>query len=79
MNEFSQQLEEFSKQFNNKLPELFSFPSGSEQQVSKAMYYSLSNGGKRLRPFLLTKIAELFNVSPSLSFPVAASLEMLHT
>lgn len=79
MSELSHKLEEFSKQFNTKLQDLFSFPDGSEQQVSKAMYYSLSNGGKRLRPFLLTKIADLFEIPASVSFAVAASLEMIHT
>ncbi len=79
MSELNYQLEEFSNNFNSMLLKLFNFPNGSEQQVSRAMYYSLRNGGKRLRPFLVTKVAELFSVPFSLSFPVAASLEMLHT
>ena len=43
------------------------------------MYYSLSNGGKRLRPFLLHKTAELFGVEYKDALDVAVSLEMLHT
>ena len=43
------------------------------------MYYSLTNGGKRLRPFLVYQTASLFNILPEIAFPVAASLEMLHT
>lgn len=79
MSDFNQSLKNFSSEFNNYLPELFNFPSGSEQQVAKAMFYSLSNGGKRLRPFLLMQTAKLFNIPFDISFPVAASLEMLHT
>jgi farnesyl diphosphate synthase len=76
---FSKKLKTFSESFNNCLPILFTFPKGTEQQVSRAMYYSLSNGGKRLRPFLLCKTAQLFDVDLSVSGAVAASLEMLHT
>lgn len=79
MNDFEQYLKEFSLRFNNKLDTLFHFPCGSEQQVSRAMYYSLMNGGKRLRPFLVYQTANLFSVSEDISFYVAASLEMLHT
>lgn len=79
METFVSLLKRFSGQFNDKLPQLFDFPQGSEQEVSRAMFYSLSNGGKRLRPFLVTETAKLFNIAENISFPVAASLEMLHT
>ena len=79
MTDFAARLKEFSADFNSHLPALFNFPQGTEQQVSRAMFYSLSNGGKRLRPFLVCKTAGLFGISPQISFPVAASLEMLHT
>ncbi len=79
MPQFSETLKNFSDAFNARLPELFVFPNGTEQQAAQAMFYSLSNGGKRLRPFLLCRVAALFSVPESTSFPVAASLEMLHT
>lgn len=79
MEKFLQHLQQFSIKFNSQLISLFDFPDGSEQRVSRAMYYSLTNGGKRLRPFLLTYTANLFNIPETISFPVAASLEMLHT
>lgn len=79
MTDFNEMLKKFSNDFNNRLPELFDFPQGSEQQAAKAMYYSLSNGGKRLRPFLVVNTAQLFDIPADVSFPVAASLEMLHT
>ena len=79
MSDFAAKLKNFSSEFNAKLPALFSFPQGGERQVSEAMYYSLSNGGKRLRPFLLMQTAALFDVPAESSFAAAASLEMLHT
>ena len=79
MSNFNRILKDFSTDFNNKLPHLFNFPSGTERQVSQAMFYSLSNGGKRLRPFLVANTAYLFNVPENIWFNVAASLEMLHT
>ena len=79
MYDFTTDLQQFSGEFNAKLPQLFNYPSGLEKRVSKAMFYSLSNGGKRLRPFLVCRTADIFDIPFNRSFPVAASLEMLHT
>jgi len=79
MSDFAGKLKEFSVDFNKKLPDLFVFAKGRERQVAEAMFYSLSNGGKRLRPFLVMKSAALFGVSAEKSFVVAAALECLHT
>lgn len=79
MTNFTAKLKQFSAQFNEQLPALFSYPKGSERQVAQAMFYSLSNGGKRLRPYLVCETAALFGIDKTISFPVAASLEMLHT
>ena len=79
MSDFVARLKGFSNEFNAKLPELFDYPVGRERRVSEAMYYSLANGGKRLRPFLVTATAQLFGVLPEQSFITAAALECLHT
>lgn len=79
MNDFSSRLSAFSQNFNKRLPELFPFPTGIEKRVVEAMYYSLSNGGKRLRPYLVTETASLFGIAPEHSFITAAALECLHT
>ncbi len=79
MSDFETTLKDFSTEFNSKLSSFFPYPKGSEKQVSQAMYYSLSNGGKRLRPFLLCKTAELFGIDKKVSLSPAVSLEMLHT
>lgn len=79
MSDFENSLKKFSHDFNTEISSFFSYPSGTEKQVSQAMFYSLSNGGKRLRPFLLCKTAELFGVDKKVSLYPAVSLEMLHT
>ena len=79
MSDFQSRLAAFSAAFNAKLPALFPLPQGREKRVVEAMFYSLSNGGKRLRPFLVTASAGLFGISPEQAFPTAAALECLHS
>ncbi|MBQ9731652.1 MAG: polyprenyl synthetase family protein [Alphaproteobacteria bacterium] len=79
MSDFITELKLFSNRFNDKLPALFEFVSGQEKRVAEAMFYSLANGGKRLRPFLVMKTAEIFGVDFEKSFITAAALECLHT
>ena len=79
MNSFSSQLIAFSQNFNQRLPELFTLPIGAEKRFVEAMFYSLSNGGKRLRPYLVTETASLFGISSEQSFITAVALECLHT
>lgn len=79
MTELKQSLSEFSARFNADLPQYFPLPDGAEKRVAEAMSYSLLNGGKRLRPFLLCQCAALFDVDYKTALPAAASLEMLHT
>ena len=79
MTELKQSLSEFSARFNADLPQYFPLPDGAEKRVAEAMSYSLLNGGKRLRPFLLCQCAALFDIDYKTALPAAASLEMLHT
>ena len=79
MTDILYQIKDFSTQFNQKLPDLFVTPEGKEKRVSEAMLYSLMNGGKRIRPFLVTECARLFGKDEDFAFMAAASLEMLHT
>ena len=51
----------------------------SDSKIVEAMRYSLFAGGKRLRPFLVLSSSDLFNVPRSMSVPVAAAIEMVHT
>ena len=72
-------LAEYAEGFNKKIAAFFSLPTGKERRALEAMAYSVLNGGKRLRPFLMTETAKLFGKTPEETFPAAAALEMLHT
>lgn len=80
MTDIQNRLKEFSQQFNDYIEQFFPLPEGPEKRVVEAMKYSVMNGGKRLRPFLVCETAKLFDVP---TYPTAAqigaALEMLHS
>ena len=73
------QIKDFSTRFNERLKPLFSNIEGPQKRVVDAMEYAVLNGGKRLRPFLISTCAALFGVDEQKSFTAGASVEMLHT
>ena len=50
----------------------------AEQKLFDAMRYSVLNGGKRLRPFLVMNAAHLFGVDEDRALRAAAALECVH-
>ena len=48
-------------------------------RLAEAMDYSLSAGGKRIRPVLLLAACEMAGGSPEEALPFACALEMIHT
>lgn len=79
MTDFINIINEYSSRFNRQIAQLFPKPVGAEKKVVQAMEYSVMNGGKRLRPYLVYQSACLFGKDFEQSFPAAASLEMLHS
>jgi len=79
MSGFCEKLKTYTEYFNQELPKFFPLPDGLEKRVVEAMFYSVANGGKRLRPFLVAETAFLFGIPRQQSLPVAASLEFLHS
>ena len=79
MTDIAENLTVFSKKFNADLENCFPPVAGAENRVIEAMKYSVMNGGKRLRPYLLCECAALFGVPYESAFKAAASLEMLHS
>ena len=79
MTDIAESLISFSKKFNTDLENCFPSVAGAENRVVEAMKYSVMNGGKRLRPYLLCECAGLFGVPYEAAFKAAASLEMLHS
>lgn len=49
------------------------------RRLREAMSYSLTAGGKRLRPVLCIKAGEIFGLPREKSLPMAIALEMIHT
>ncbi|XJZ26171.1 polyprenyl synthetase family protein [Bacillota bacterium Lsc_1132] len=47
--------------------------------IKEAMYYSLSAGGKRIRPLLLFATMDAFEADPKRGLLAAAAIEMIHT
>lgn len=56
-----------------------SLPSDMPNRLWSSMDYSLSGGGKRLRPILCMATAEAFGVSRKDVMPMALAYEMVHT
>ncbi len=79
MSDFLEKLQAYTTDFNTRLPHFFPMPNGAEKRVVEAMFYSVINGGKRLRPFLVAETAALFEVNREQSLPTAVALEMLHS
>ena len=54
-------------------------PAPAPRRLRESMMYSLTAGGKRLRPILCLKAAEVFGMSWEAALPLAVSFEMIHT
>ena len=71
-------LGENAKAVNGVLDDLLELSDGPESRVVEAMRYTALSGGKRIRPFLVTASAGLFNVDKARALRVAAAVEMIH-
>jgi len=60
------------------LDDLLPAGDGPEHRLMDAMRYATLGGGKRVRPFLVTASAELFNVASRSALRAAAAVEMVH-
>lgn len=64
------QIESLLENYINTLP---------DSTTKSAMLYSLTAGGKRIRPHLLYTVLEGYSVNPEIGNPFACALEMIHT
>ncbi len=69
----------YSTEFNARLSEFFPLGTEAESRVVEAMKYSVTNGGKRLRPFLVNETAGLFGLTFEETLRTAVALECLHS
>ena len=70
---------EYKNLVNSKLSEFFN-PSGlSYDALLESMHYSLTAGGKRIRPTLVLEFCRISGGDVEKALPVACAIEMLHT
>lgn len=70
---------EYKNLVDSKLSEFFN-PSGmSYDGLLESMYYSLTAGGKRIRPTLVLEFCRISGGDVEKTLPVACAIEMLHT
>jgi geranylgeranyl diphosphate synthase type II len=55
------------------------FEDSVPPRLAEAMMYSLTAGGKRLRPILCLAAAERYGVRPETAMPLALAIEFIHT
>lgn len=73
--EQSRKVEEIEQILADYLPE----PEGYQKEIMEAMAYSVTAGGKRLRPMLMQETYRLFGGKSKVVEPFMAALEMIHT
>lgn len=78
MFEIKTALAENARDLDAMLDSLLPLHDDPESRLMEAVRYSTLAGGKRIRPFLVTSSAGLFDVSESSALRVAAAIEMVH-
>lgn len=76
---FKQKYEQWLSEVNQTLDNLLVEKDCPERNLYRAMKYSLSAGGKRLRPILSIAVCELFGADYKIALPYACAIEMIHT
>ena len=76
--EFETALGENAAKVSEMLDKLLPLSDTPESRVVEAMRYASLEGGKRVRPFLVTQSAALFEVDPISALRAAAVVEMVH-
>ncbi len=69
----------FAEDFEKKIDRLFSQEKSEYSVVSDAMKYSLADGGKRLRPFLIDRFYKACGKGDGASVNFQIALECIHT
>ena len=67
-----------ARQVEHLMDLLLSPVEGVEAQLAEAMRYSVFNGGKRLRPFIVQQSARLFGVDTRCATRVGVAVEFMH-
>lgn len=74
-----ERLKEYSELVNKEFDRIFDIPDCPEKELRESMKYSLTAGGKRLRPALILEGYRLFKPDYEKALPFACAMEMIHT
>ncbi|MCC0650246.1 polyprenyl synthetase family protein [Clostridioides sp. ZZV15-6598] len=77
--EFKQRLKEKASFIEDVLKDYMPKEEGYQKTVIEAMNYSLSAGGKRLRPILTLEACKVVGGNEEEAIPFAIAIEMIHT
>jgi geranylgeranyl diphosphate synthase type II len=76
---FEGRLREYQDRIDENLPAAFTGTEASPDVTVEAALYSLTAGGKRVRPVLMLAAADMLGVSRETVMPFALAIEMIHT
>ena len=74
-----EKLQQYSELVNQEFEKIFVLENCPERQLRESMKYSLTAGGKRLRPALILEGYRLFKSDYKKALPFACAMEMIHT
>ena len=77
--DFKNILDEYSLAIDNALIEYVPDVQDGQQSVVKAMKYSITNGGKRIRPRLALEFCKMCGGDVKKAMPLACAVEFIHT
>lgn len=79
MSDMNVKIKEYCELIESELSEILSRKDCLHQVVFDAMNYSISAGGKRIRPIILLEFCKICGGSVKDALPFACALEMIHT
>ena len=77
--EFINKYDEFKKEVEDYLNSKLIIPKLPQRNIYESQIYSISNGGKRLRPVLALAVCEALKGKKEYVLPFAAAIEKIHT
>lgn len=77
--EFKQTLKQRAEEVEGLLKKYMPAEKGYQKKIMESMNYSLSAGGKRLRPILTMETCKVVGGNVEDAIPFAMAIEMIHT
>lgn len=77
--ELKKKMQDYSQLIDEKLVEFLPKATDGQKQVVNAMKYSLTNGGKRLRPILVMEFCKMCGGNAEDAIEYACAIEYVHT